>query len=151
MERAEQQLDGFIDKYTPEVAAQAREIPGRLRARIPGALLLVYDNYNALAIGFSSTDRTSDGVLSVALYPRWVTLFFLRGVQLADPHGLLSGSGSHVRHIRLAGPEDLDDPRVGELIAAALGQSSPPFDVARPQRLIIKSVSEKQRSRRPKA
>lgn len=149
MESAEQQLDGFIDKYTPEIAAQARDVLGRLRARIPGALLLVYDNYNALAIGFSSTDRTSDGVLSVALYPRWVTLFFLRGVRLADPHGLLAGSGSHVRHIRLAGPEDLDDPRVDALIAAALGQSIPPFDAARPQRLIIKSVSEKQRPRRP--
>jgi hypothetical protein len=83
MESAEQQLDGFIDKYTPEVAAQARDVLGRLRARIPGAVLLVYDNYNALAIGFSSTDRTSDGVLSIALYPRWVTLFFLRGVRLA--------------------------------------------------------------------
>ena len=149
METAEQQLDGFIDNYTSEVAAQARAVLGRLRARIPGAVLLIYDNYNALAIGFSSTDRTSDGVLSIALYPRWVTLFFLRGVQLADPHGLLSGSGSHVHHIRLSGPEDLNDPRWDALIAAALGQSSPPFDAARPQRLIIKSVSGKQKPRRP--
>lgn len=44
----------------------------RLRARIPGATILAYNYYNALAIGWAPDDQTSHGVLSLALYPRWV-------------------------------------------------------------------------------
>jgi len=50
-----------------------------MRARLPGAVELVYDNHNALAIGFGPTERASDAVFSIALFPRWVSLFFLRG------------------------------------------------------------------------
>jgi hypothetical protein len=80
------QLDAFLDKFTPDIAAQARIALRRMRARLPGALELVYDNYNALAIGFSPTDRTSDAIFSIALFPRWVSLFFLlNGTRLRDP------------------------------------------------------------------
>ena len=80
------QLDAFLDKFTPDIAAQARIALRRMRARLPGAIELVYDNYNALAIGFSPTDRTSDAIFSIALFPRWVSLFFLmNGPRLRDP------------------------------------------------------------------
>ena len=52
MPDAEAQLDSFLDKYTPEVAGQARAALEALRRLVPGAVELVYDNYNALAIGF---------------------------------------------------------------------------------------------------
>jgi hypothetical protein len=37
----------------------------KMRARLPGAVELVYDNYNALAIGFGPTERTSEAVFSI--------------------------------------------------------------------------------------
>ena len=46
----EQQLEFFIDRYTPEIAALARRLLARMRARLPGAVEFVYDNYSALAI-----------------------------------------------------------------------------------------------------
>jgi len=49
----EEQLDSFIAKYIPEIGALAQEALAKMRARLPGAIELVYDNYNALAIGFS--------------------------------------------------------------------------------------------------
>jgi hypothetical protein len=88
-------------------------------------------------------------VLSLAVMPRWVTLCFLFGVGLPDPYRLLQGSGSRVRHIRLHTSEAFDDPRVQELVAAALERCEPPIDQAAEQRLIIKSVSANQRPRRP--
>jgi hypothetical protein len=145
------QLDGFIDKFTPEVAALTRALFDKMKARVPGATIMVYDNYNALAIGFGPTDRAGQAVLSLAVMPRWVTLCFLHGVGLPDPHGLLNGSGNQVRHVRLHTPEAFDDPQVQKLIEAALDRSEPPIDSSRPQRLIIKSISAKQRPRRPKA
>ena len=114
----EEQLTGFIGKYTPEIGILAQTVLAKMRAHLPGAIELVYDNYNALVIGFGPTERTSDAVFSIALYPRWVTLFFLQGVGLPDPQKLLKGSGKIVRHIVLKEATDLDKPAVQKLMAA---------------------------------
>jgi hypothetical protein len=151
MADAQAELDGFLAKFEPGVAAQAHALVGKMRARIPGAQVLVYDNYNALAIGFGPSDKAGQAVLSLAVFPKWVTLCFLRGKGLPDPAGLLKGEGSRVRHVRLDPPERLDTPEVQALIFEALARAEPPFDPAAEPRLIIKSVSAKQRPRRPAA
>lgn len=145
----EAQLEGFLAKYTPEIAAQAVAALERLRPQVPGAVEMVYDNYNALVVGFGATERASEAVLSIALMPRWVTLCFLQGVGLPDPHGLLRGEGNVVRTIRLGSAADVDRPEVRELIALAVARSQTPFDPARPGYMVIKSISAKQRPRRP--
>jgi len=150
MDDAQRQLDSFIDKFTPEVAALTRALLEKTKARIPGAQILVYDNYNALAIGFGRSDRAGEAILSLAVMPKWVTLCFLWGVHLSDPHKLLKGGGNQVRNIRLHAPEAFDDPRIQALIDEALAITDWPIDPAAPQRLIIKSISAKQRPRRPK-
>ena len=149
MDDAQGRLDSFLAKFTPEVEALARALIDRMRARLPGAAILVYDNYNSLAIGFGPDDKASHAILSLAVFPRWVTLHFLHGVGLPDPDGILRGDGSRVRHVRLFEPDALDDPRIEALIAAALDRSEPPLDHAAPQRLVVKAVLAKQRPRRP--
>src|SRR3954466_9456623 len=116
---AEAQLSSFIDKFTPEVAALTHSLLKSMKARVPGAAILVYDNYNALAIGFGPNDKAGQAVLSLAVMPRWVTMCFLRGVDLPDPNGSLKGAGSRVRHVRLHTSEAFDDPRIQALIQAA--------------------------------
>jgi hypothetical protein len=145
----EGQLAGFIAKFTPEVAAQAEEILGKMRKLYPTALELVYDNYNALAIGFGPTERASDAVFSIAVYPRWVSLFFLQANGLSDPDKLLKGSGSVAKHIVLATPDLLNDTKVRTLMKDAEERAKMPFDARGRHRLIIKSISGKQRPRRP--
>jgi hypothetical protein len=151
MDDAQRQLDIFIDKFTPHVAALTRALLAKMKARIPGAQILVYDNYNALAIGFCRNDKAGQAILSLAVMPKWVTLCFLWGKSLSDPHNLLKGEGTRVRHIRLHTPEALDDPNIEALIAEALATTDWPIDPTEPQRLIVKSVLAKQRPRRPKA
>ena len=146
---AEAQLDSFLAKFTPEIEARARAALNRMRARLPGACELVYDNYNALAIAFSANEKQSGIVFSIALYPRWVSLFFSRGAELPDPEGLLEGSGKAIRHIVLKDMALYDNPAVEALIAEALARATPPIDPAGPGRLIVKSISAKQRPRRP--
>ena len=144
------QLDAFLEKFTPEVAAQARTALRKMRARLPGATELVYDNYNALAIGFAPSERACDAIFSIALYPKWVSLFFLlNGTRLRDPEGLLAGSGNVVRHIVLGTPALLDTPAVQDLIGQALELSPKQIDPNQQRKLVIKSVSAKQRPRRP--
>lgn len=145
----ELQLAGFMAKYTPEIAAQAEAIRNRMRKLYPSALELVYDNYNALAIGYGPTEKASEAIFSIALYPRWVSLFFLQGKGLPDPHRLLKGSGNVAKHVVLTSPEMLNDPDIRALMEEAVARAKVPFDRANPHRLIIKSISEKQRPRRP--
>jgi hypothetical protein len=145
----EKELEKFIAKYSPEVCAVAQEALSHLRERLPGAIELVYDNYNALAISFGPTERASDAILSIALYPRWVNLFFLEGAKLPDPHKLLQGSGSRVRRIRLEDAATLRKPAVRALITQALKLATRPIDPSGRRRIIIKMALPKQRPRRP--
>jgi hypothetical protein len=142
------QLDGFIAKFEPAIAAQAKKVLAAMRKRLPGALELVYDNYNALAIGFAPTERASNVIFSIAVYPRWISLFLFGGQKLKDPKKLLKGSGNTVRHIVLTGAATLDDPDVRALMEACLKIADPRLDPKQKHRLIIKSVSARQRPRR---
>lgn len=146
---AQQQLDTFIDRYDPEIAALGRKALAHMRKRLPGALAVVYDNYNALAIGFGPEAKASKMPLSIALYPRWVTLFFLMGAGIPDKKKLMNGSGSRVRSIRLDGMATLKDPDVDTLISAAVMQIGWKLDPKAKGELVIKSISPKQRPRRP--
>ena len=148
---AEAQLDSFIDRYTPEVAIEARRALSFMRARLPTATRLVYDNYNALVVGFGSGPKARDIIFSIALYPRYVTLFFARGVELPDPHGVLEGGGKGVRHVKLRPISRLELREVGALIDAAIAIATPALPSTGEGPLIIKSVSAKQRPRRPSA
>jgi hypothetical protein len=148
--KAANQLDEFLARFTPEVTGTAKQALRKMRTRLPGAIELIYDNYNALAIGFSPTERASDAIFSIALYPRWVSLFFLlNGTKLRDPDCYLQGSGKQARHIVLETAGILDDPPVQELMAQALELSPKQIDASQPRRLIVKSISAKQRPRRP--
>ena len=149
MDASEAQLEAFLGRYLPGVAAVGRGAVRQLRTRLPGCDVLVYDNYQALAVGFSPDGKTGAAFLSVALYPRWVNLFFLQGAGLNDPAGVLQGAGSIVRHVRMSGVDDLDLPHIRTLIDAAVAGSEVPYDANREGKLVIKSVSAKQKPRRP--
>lgn len=116
----ERRIEAFVAKYTPAIAAQLRDARGRLRARFPRGVEMVFDNYNALVFGIGPSDRSRESFISIAGYPKWVTLFFLDGARLHDPDGLLEGDGKQVRGIRLKTPADLDSPAVAALIAQAI-------------------------------
>jgi len=145
----EARLEGFIDKYTPEIAAATRACLAKMRQRLPGAAVLIYDNYNSLAIGFGPSEKPSEAIFSIVPYPRWILLFFLQGAGLPDPHGLLKGTGKVVRSIRLESAEDLDKPAIKELMAVALQSAKRKIDTKAQSKLVVKSISAKQRSRRP--
>ena len=142
------QLGTFLAKFAPEVAARAKKAISILRKRLPGACVLVYDNYNALAVGFGPNGRASEAILSIAVWPRWVSLFFLQGKGLPDPQRILKGSGNRVRHVVLQSATDLDKPAISTLLAVAVARSRSEIP-ARGGTLVIKSVSATQRPRRP--
>ena len=147
----ERQLAGFIAKFTPEIATLIRGARKKLRERLPQAVELVYDNYNFFVIGYGPSERASEAIFSLAAYAKGVNLCFLQGAGLPDPQGLLRGSGNVVRNIRLESAATLDRAEVRALMQAALERAKSPIDSTGVHQLIIKSVSAKQRPRRPAA
>jgi hypothetical protein len=141
-------LAGFVAKYDPSIGRIVRSARAKLRRRMPGAFELVYDNYNALAIGFGPTEKTSQVIVSLAVYPRWVNLYFLHGATLADPAKILQGSGNQGRFVTLAAAADLDAPAVSALLDSAIRSCAVPMPEGRRGPVIIKSVSGRQRPRR---
>jgi Domain of unknown function (DU1801) len=147
-ESATKQLASFIAKFDPAVARLIRSSRSALRKRLPTANELIYDNYNFLAIGYASTERTSDCIVSLASYARGVSLFFYYGAKLADPQRVLLGDGKQVRFLRLESAATLARPEVEALLREAVEQAKTPLPKSGRGRLIIKSISAKQRPRR---
>jgi hypothetical protein len=148
---AEKQLNTFIDKFESKSQALIRAVRKALRKRLPTANELAYDNYNFFVIGYGSTERPSDCILSIAAGANGVGLCFIRGASLPDPHKILLGSGNQTRFIRIGSAEVLARPEVEALIAAALAKSKVPMATSGKRKLIIRSVSAKQRPRRKPA
>jgi hypothetical protein len=143
-----QQLDSFIDKFEPKNQVLIRAVRKALRKRLPTANELVYDNYNFFVIGYCPTERPSDCIVSIAAAASGVGLAFYRGASLPDPHHLLLGSGVQNRFIRLESAEMLSRPEVEALVAAAVAQNKAPLPASGKSKLIIRSISVKQRPRR---
>lgn len=147
--KSESEVIRFIDKFEPSLAKLVKSARSVLRKRYPTAIELVYDNYNALAIGYSTTDRTSDVIMSLAVYARGLNLYFMYGRSLNDPKKLLQGNGSQGAFVRLNSVANLDDAGVKALIKEAVLQAKPPLAKVGGGYTIVKSVSAKQRPRRP--
>jgi hypothetical protein len=146
-----QQVVGFIDKFEPKLAKLVKSARAEIKRRFPTAIELVYDNYNALAIGYSTTERTSDVIFSLAVYARGLNLYFLYGRSLADPKGILQGSGNQGAFVRVDRLTVFDDPDVDALINQAVAKTKPPLAKQGGGYTIVKSISPKQRPRRPPA
>ena len=149
VDKAEKQLTSFINKFDPKHRSLIRSVRKELRKRFPTANELAYDNYNFFVIGYGPTERPSDCIVSIAAAASGVGLCFIQGASLPDPDRILLGEGNQTRFIRLESASRLNRPEVKALLAAA-ARSKTPLPTTASGKLIIRSVSAKQRSRRNK-
>jgi hypothetical protein len=145
---AEKTLRSFIEKFEAKHQRVIRAARKALRARFPTANELVYDNYNFFVIGYSPTERSSDSLISIAAAANGVGLCFIRGASLSDPAKILQGSGKQTRFLRLPSSDILEEPEVRALLSRAASAAKTPMPKKGKGRLIIRSVSAKQRPRR---
>ena len=143
-----QLLRGFITKFNTRDQRLIRSVRAALRKRLPTANELVYDNYNFFVIGYSPSERPYDAVLTMAARANGVGLCFVYGAALPDPKRLLSGSGRQTRFIRVESAAQLRERDIEALIAEAIARARVPYPVRGKGKLVIRSVSAKQRPRR---
>jgi hypothetical protein len=142
------QVEAFIDKFTPDHQKLIRAVRRVLRKRMPAAHEMVYDNYNFFVIGYSTSERPSDAILSIAAAANGVGLCFMHGARLRDPKNVLSGSGNQTRFLRLPSVDVLARPEVDALVASAIAAAKTPMPDTGRGRLTVRSISARQRPRR---
>lgn len=143
----EKQLASFIAKFEPKLQTLIRAVRSTLRKRFPSANELVYDNYNFFVIGYCTTERASDCIVSIAAAANGVSICFTYGATLPDPKKILVGSGKQTRFLRLDSADTLRRPEVETLLAHAAAGMKAPLPAGGRGKLIIRSVSTKQRPR----
>jgi hypothetical protein len=139
------QFSGFLSRFPPEIVALVKRCVPKLRRAFPGSYQLVYDYPSSLLVAFSMSERGYEAIVTIAIFPRWVRLYFDKS--LPDPKGLLHGSGTKVRSVTLKAASDLDHGDIHALIKAAIKHSGATFPRTRTNRMVIKSKSTKRRGR----
>lgn len=136
----------FLSRFPPEIVALVKRCLPKLRRAFPGSTLLVYDYSNSLVVAFGMSERGYEAIVAMAIFPRWVRLYFDKS--LPDPKGLLEGSGGKVRSVTLKSASDLDHGDIHAMIKAAIKHSGVTLPRTGPTRMVIKSDSKKRSARK---
>ncbi len=100
----------------PEAQALALDLRGLVRRLLPQAQEKVYSGYGVADYGFGAPGR---GFMSIGPQKGYVNLYFMDGVDLPDPAGLLEGTGKRMRHVKVRQPADLKNRSLHALIRQA--------------------------------
>ena len=115
----------LLERYSGAIQKLALATREMILEEAPEASEFVYEVYT-IADHFSFTGRPSDAFVFTTAHTHWVNLGFNFGAALPDPNGQLQGEGKTIRHVRIAGAEDLRTPGVRELVRAAIAVAERP-------------------------
>ncbi|MCU1268372.1 MAG: hypothetical protein JWM21_4690 [Acidobacteria bacterium] len=151
------ELIKFLKPYDPAIRKLALGLRQLVLEELAPCHENIYDAYSAVAIGYGPSDRLRDGLCHIAVYTNHVNLGFNFGATLADPKGILQGSGNQIRHITIKTPADLARPELRSYLRRAykvalddarkLGEPTP----QRPKGVISVVKAIYARKRRPAA
>jgi Domain of unknown function (DU1801) len=139
-----------FDKEITEIVLWLREFVWDL---YPKTNELIYDNYNALAFGWSVTDKLGHTFCSIAVgrTSKNIHFGFYWGSQISDPEKLLIGNGNQYRYTLVTSKKDFPKTYIKKLLREAYANS---LAKVKDPRLIVegttvtKSVSPVKRERK---
>lgn len=109
----------FLLPFPDKVKAAALGLREFVWDIYPEANELIYDNYNALALGWSLTDKAGDAFCGIAIYSGHINFGFNRGTEIDDPDKILIGDGSLYRYIRVTDKADFPEEYMRQLMQSA--------------------------------
>ena len=109
----------FLRPYDREVRDLALQLRALVLEEMAPCYENIYDAYSAVAIGYGTSERLSDGILHIAVYSKHVNLGFNDGATLPDPKRILEGKGNRIRHITIRSSADLKRPEIRSYIRRA--------------------------------
>lgn len=117
---------------------------------------LIYDNYNALAFGWSPTDKVGHTFCSIAIgrTSKNIHFGFYWGAEISDPKEILLGQGNQYRYILVESIKSFPQTYIKKLMAEAYANSLSKVkdkDQIKSGLTLTKSVSDKKRTLKKKA
>jgi hypothetical protein len=145
----------FLKPFSKDVTERALWLREFIWDLYPQSNELIYDNYNAIAVGWSPTDRVGHTFCSIAVgrTSNNVHFGFYWGSEISDPDKILLGEGNQYRYILV--PDKNKFPKayikklVKEAYANSLAKVKDKKQVMNGQ-TIVKSISTKKREKKVK-
>jgi hypothetical protein len=140
----------FLKPFGNEIQKRALWLREFVWDLYPDANELIYDNYNALAFGWSPTDRVGHTFCSVAIgrTSHNVHFGFYWGSELSDPKKMLLGEGNQYRYILVTDKDNFPKAYITKLVKEAHANSLAKVTDKKQLRqgaTIVKSISSKKR------
>ena len=80
----------------------------------------IFEMKSKVVLLYGSTEHViTDGICSISVYRRHVSLGFTCGADLKDPAGVLQGSGTLMRHLTIKKLSELDRPEIRAFLRQA--------------------------------
>lgn len=114
------QLKEFLLPYDEDIQKLTFELRKYITDLVPQVNELIWDNYNAVAIAYSKSEKLKDAFCHIAVYSKHVNFGFNRGVELTKASLNLSGKGKLIRHISVSTIESFPIGQVKSMIWEAI-------------------------------
>ena len=134
----------FMLPYPDSVKAVAFWLRDFVWDLYPETNELIYDNYNAVAFGWSPTDKAGDVFCSIAVFSNHVNFGLNRGSEIPDKQNLLLGDAALYRYIKVINKDDFPKEYIKQLLEMAYENSTgrmKPVKKAIKGETIVKSIS----------
>ena len=141
----------FLKPFPDDIQERALWLREFVWDLYPDTNELIYDNYNAVAFGWSLTDKVGHLFCSIAVgrSSKNVHFGFYWGSQIADPKKILLGKGNQYRYILVKKKEEFPKTYIKKLMKEAYANSlSKVKDKKQIMHgaTIVKSISKKKKS-----
>jgi hypothetical protein len=114
-------LDDLLARATPAVADVARRLRALVYTVDPQTVEVPRLGERTVGYGVGPK-KMSDTYAYIAPYGAHVNLGFYHGAALADPEGLLEGSGKALRHVKVRSVAEAERPALRRLLTAAIAE-----------------------------
>lgn len=121
--RVSKDLIKFLKPYPVKVRGITLQLRKFVLELYPGCFELIYDNYNAVAVGFALSERAGDVFCSIAVYSGYVNFGLNRGSELSDPQKKFVGSGSLYRRLTVGKMEEFPKSYAKRMLKSAHGNA----------------------------
>lgn len=121
--RPNPQLLEFLKPYDVSIQELAIELRNYITDLVPEANELIWDNYNAVALAYSKSEKLKDAFCHIAVYAGHVNFGFNRGVELTKHTVQLKGKGKLIRHISVKDIQAFPKSDIESMIWEAVGLS----------------------------
>jgi hypothetical protein len=115
----------FLKPFSEEIRETVLSLRDFAWDLYPQANELIYDNYNAVAFGWSPTDKVGHTFCSIAVgrSSKNIHFGFYWGSELSDTKGILLGEGNQYRYVLVKGVDSFPKAYIKNLMKEAYDNS----------------------------